>query len=270
MTNDVMYQAVLIGLGRIGWRGFGGAPAIETHTSAIMAHPGIKLVAAVDSDAGVRAAFQQYSGAYVYEDVWQALRHDPEIAVVATPPETHADIVCGLSAYGSIRGFLCEKPLAPSLQECRRMVDACAKHNKVLLVGHQRRYEQRHRLLRAFLKSGTLGSIHAAACRFSGDSISNGSHAADTLRFLIGDECPISLLPALNEEFTVRLAGEHGSISLSSRGDLEPGYMRTMYNDLIECMETDKTPECSGADGDRKSTRLNSSHIQKSRMPSSA
>ena len=57
-----------------------------------------------------------------------------DVVSVATPDHLHVDPVCDASDAG-IRGILCEKPLANSVAEADRMVDAAATAPGVALCG---------------------------------------------------------------------------------------------------------------------------------------
>ena len=248
-------RALLVGLGAIGWRGSqpdaprSNCAANETHYHTMKHHPQIEFAGGVDVDDAARREFQQATAALVYPDLATALSEaKPAIVIIATPPETHRALVLEAASCPSVKGILCEKPLAPTIVECQSMVGACNAVSIPLVVGHQRRYEQRHRLLRAFLKSEALGKPVAGACYFSGTYLNNGTHAADVMRFLLGDG-PWSIYQKAGEVFNAWVSTEHGAITLSSRGNLEPGYMKAMYDNLLECMDTGHTPECSGEDG---------------------
>lgn len=247
------HRALLVGLGAIGWRwsqpddGRSNNAARETHYHTMKHHHLVDIVGGVDTDEGARRDFQGATGTLVYPDLTSALRDtQPSIVTVATPRHTHADLVIEAAACTTVAGIVCEKPMAETVADCRRMLDACS--GKTLIIGHQRRYEQRHRLLRAFLKSEAIGKPIAGACYFSGDHLNNGTHAADTMRFLLGDG-PWSIYTKAGEVFSSWVSTEHGSVILHSRGNLHPGYLCAMYDDLIECIESGKTPECSGDDG---------------------
>lgn len=246
-------RALLVGLGAIGWRWSqpdaprSNCAANETHYHTMKHHPLIDFAGGVDVDDAARREFQQATSALTYPDLATALTDaQPAIVTIATPPHTHADLVMQAAACPTVRGIICEKPMAESVADCRRMLDAC--RGKVLVIGHQRRYEQRHRLLRAFLKSEAIGKPVAGACYFSGTYLNNGTHAADIMRFLLGDG-PWRIERKVGEVFNAWVSTEHGAITLFSRGNLEPGYMKAMYDNLLECMESDHTPECSGEDG---------------------
>ena len=241
MTHSIL----LVGLGRIGWRGF-GRPDIETHYQAIRSHPFLRLVGGVDINQTTRIEFQEDTHLPTYESLEAALdREQPELAVLATPPETH--LALGMILAQSVKGAIIEKPLALNVAACDKLVTAY--RGKTLIVGHQRRYEQRHRLLRAFLRSEVLGAPTNAVNTFSGDYLNNGVHAADTLRFLVPVDVPTSIRQVASPCFDVSVRCERGTISLSSYGDLTPGYLSTMYDDLLRCVEEGGSPECSGEDG---------------------
>lgn len=244
-------SVLLVGLGRVGWRGLGGA---ETHYASVAAHPRLTIAAGVDSDATARTDFQQATGSLVFDDMDAALADArPQLVIVATPVATHNALVHKAAFADSVRGILCEKPMALTVDECDNMRRTCYRRNKVLLIGHQRRYEQNHRLTRAFLRSGVLGAIKGGRCVFPGtDWLNNGTHGADTLRMLMGD-APYSLRLGgeNNQQFTVQVACRYGQVSLESYRTLVPGYRRAMLDDLLECVDSgaEKRPECSAEDG---------------------
>lgn len=248
-----IYPVLLVGLGRIGWRGFPSHPAAETHYATITSHPRLKLVGGVDTNDDTRREFQEATAStLVYPDLPTALRDSaPQIVVVSTPPSVHREHVILSALAPSVRGILCEKPMAESVDDCSAMAVECYRKDKALVIGHQRRYEQNHILLRAFLKSGVLGQPVGGRCTFPGpDWLNNGSHAADTMRMMMGD-APFSLRMGADNTrvFQATVACRNGNVMLESYNRLAPGYLRAMYDDLIECIETGKKPDCSADDG---------------------
>jgi len=61
-----------------------------------------------------------------------------DAAVVATPTVTHAEIGCKLMELGL--DVLVEKPLAHAPDAARRLMDAAARHGRILQVGHLERF----------------------------------------------------------------------------------------------------------------------------------
>src|SRR6266581_2721851 len=123
-ANRVMaYRVVLAGLGRIGYVGWADKPEIETHFSVLRDHPRLKLVGCVDVDAEKRQQVQAETGVLVFDNAVNAVRENqPDIVVVATPPDTHAEIVCAVATR--VSAVLCEKPMAMSVADCQLMIGA--------------------------------------------------------------------------------------------------------------------------------------------------
>src|SRR5437762_1836902 len=134
-------NAVVVGVGRMG----------QHHARNYAAIPGYKLVAVVDSNAeNAQKVSTQYACrafATVEELLhWSRESHTPvHAATVAVPTVHHRAAAEALAAAGV--DLLIEKPLAPSVADCRAIVDAAAKHQRVLQVGHSERFNPVYRAL---------------------------------------------------------------------------------------------------------------------------
>ena len=82
---------------------------------------------------------------------------DLEVIVIATPLWTHAKFA--IEALGAGKHVFCEKLMAHSIGDCKRMVRASEKAKKLLAVGHQRHYSTLYDNALAVIKSGVLGEI---------------------------------------------------------------------------------------------------------------
>jgi predicted dehydrogenase len=91
------------------------------------------------------------------------------------------------AAQAGVRAIFCEKPLATSLPEARRMIGACREHGAILLVNHLRRWGWDYRAVRKMLRKGAIGRVQSAAGCFSGNLLHTGTHLFDILRFLFGE-----------------------------------------------------------------------------------
>lgn len=88
-----------------------------------------------------------------------ALIDDPDIdaVVIASPDHTHADLALSCIAAG--KPLLCEKPLATSEADAKRIIDAETAGRKCLLqVGFMREYDESHLLLKEALTESDLGN----------------------------------------------------------------------------------------------------------------
>ncbi len=100
---------------------------------------GATLVAVADADPG---AAQTVAGALgVTATTVDGLLADPRIdgVVIATPPETHADMIMAAAREG--KDVLCEKPVAASVAEARRAQEEAIRHGIGVQTGFMRRYD---------------------------------------------------------------------------------------------------------------------------------
>jgi predicted dehydrogenase len=71
-------------------------------------------------------------------DTVAALAREIDCAVVATPTTTHFDVARELLEAGC--DVMVEKPIAPSVEDARRLIDIANSRNRILQVGHVERY----------------------------------------------------------------------------------------------------------------------------------
>ncbi|HOE96234.1 MAG TPA: Gfo/Idh/MocA family oxidoreductase [Candidatus Sumerlaeota bacterium] len=90
------------------------------------------------------------------------LIEDPEIDVVdiCTPNMTHAPLA--VAAFKAGKHVLCEKPLAPTPAEIRRMIKARDAAGKLLMTAQHMRYLGTARAMKAEIERGVLGRIYHA------------------------------------------------------------------------------------------------------------
>lgn len=122
--------------------------------------PGVELVAAADMRENALGAFrEQYGGrtSQRFED----LCRDPDIDAVwvATPSHLHCEHVVALAEAG--KHIVVEKPMAISLDECRRMVEAAEKNGVALVAGGARSFDPAFAEMRRIIRSGRLGRLGA-------------------------------------------------------------------------------------------------------------
>jgi predicted dehydrogenase len=189
-------SVALIGCGRIA----------EAHLDVVRALPDCHLVAAVDVRPDAAESVAQRAGARAFSDYREALDHvAPDAVIVCTPPFTHAEIASTCLTAGV--HVLCEKPLAISVAQAERMVEAAAQGDALLMMASKFRYVRDINQAKNVIEAGLLGEIVLYENIFcsradmrdrwysqrtlagGGVLIDNGSHALDIARFLLG---PIS------------------------------------------------------------------------------
>ena len=139
---------------------------------ALAASPKARVVAlgSASGDLGHRFGAERVHERY--EDVLV----DPEVdaVYVPLPNALHADWVC--RAAEADKHVLCEKPLAPSVGEARRMVAACDEGGVVLMEAYMTPFHPRSTVLEDILRSGQLGRLRYGRSVFTGVLADRDNH----------------------------------------------------------------------------------------------
>ena len=153
------------------------------------------------SDVYVEGAKQvaEQVGARAYADGHELVADDQVQAVlIASPGFTHEEFT--LACLGADKPVLCEKPLAPTIDACLRLLEAEAvKPRRLVQVGFMRRYDEGFRALKATVDAGRVGRPLLLHCRhrnadvppaFTSDMMITDSvvHDIDVTRWLLGQE----------------------------------------------------------------------------------
>lgn len=134
-----------------------GAIAEQAHVPAAMGVAGLRVSALVDRDAARADAVRARCGAVVVLKSCDELRAHADAALLALPPALHAPVAIDLLKQGI--HVLVEKPMAPTLPECDRMIEAARQSGAVLAVGLVRRFQWAYRWVKALLGGDLLGPI---------------------------------------------------------------------------------------------------------------
>ena len=184
---------------RVGLIGAGvmGADHAQTLSTAVA---GAQLVAVSDVDAGRMGKVAGIcKTARAVADPLDLIRDSGVDAVlVASPDQSHGAFVTACLEFG--KPVLCEKPLAPSAEECLQIVrKEHALGRRLVTVGYMRRFDPGYVEMKRRLEQGELGAalvmhcIHrnvAAPPFATGSMLITGSavHEFDIARFVLGRE----------------------------------------------------------------------------------
>jgi D-xylose 1-dehydrogenase (NADP+, D-xylono-1,5-lactone-forming) len=97
-----------------------------------------------------------------YEDVLSAT--DVDVIYNALPNEPHVEWTVRAAEAG--KHCLCEKPLAPTVEGCQRMVAAAERHRVHLVEAFMYRYNPRWTRVRELLDGGEIGPVRLARAAF--------------------------------------------------------------------------------------------------------
>lgn len=152
MTQPI--KAILIGAGQ---RGMGSYGPYATH------HPDeINFVAVAEPDPDRRLRFAEQHDIPTGNQFtsWGALFEKPrlgEAALICTQDRMHTEPT--IAALNAGYDVLLEKPIAPTLDECRLLVNTAAEKGRQLHICHVLRYTQHFQKMKAVVESGVLGDI---------------------------------------------------------------------------------------------------------------
>lgn len=148
---------------RVGVIGCGGI-ANGKHLPALSRQDKVQVVAFCDIiKERAEAAAEQYGGAdaAVYTD-YQELLKDASIDIVhvLTPNDAHAEI--SIAALEAGKHVMCEKPMAKTAADAKRMAEAAKRTGKKLTIGYDNRFRQDSQYLKKVCEAGELGHIYYA------------------------------------------------------------------------------------------------------------
>jgi predicted dehydrogenase len=187
---EEQYRLGLIGLGRVAWLleqdPLRGKPC--SHMGAWMGHPRIELVAGCDTDPERRAAFAAaYPQARLYRSYEKMLaRERLDLLSVAAYADQRCDMVLAAARCG-VRGIWCEKAMASSLKEARKMKRALRAHDSQMILSYMRRWDARYQRVRQLLQEGAIGQLESINIQFPGNMLHTGTHAFDLVRMMAGE-----------------------------------------------------------------------------------
>jgi myo-inositol 2-dehydrogenase/D-chiro-inositol 1-dehydrogenase len=161
---------------------------------------GTKLVAVCDPDAERMGRIAERSDwVQTFEDPLELIRDNRVDAVlVASPDETHSTYVLACLEVG--KQVLCEKPLAPSIEESLKVIDKeSALKRRLVTVGYMRRFDPGYMEMKQRLDEGKLGAALIMHCIHRNVVtppfitapmlITNSAvHEIDIARFVLGQE----------------------------------------------------------------------------------
>ncbi len=180
----------------------------QFHAEAWSRIPGAEIVAVADlapDKAQQFASRWQIARAYVgAEDMLE--QEKPDFVDIVTRPESHVTLV-KLAAERGVQ-IICQKPMAPTWEECLSMVKLCAENHVRLIIHENWRWQPWYREIKGLLERGLIGRpFYAGFVMRKGDGrgpepypaqpyfremerllvYEMAVHFLDTLRFLMGE-----------------------------------------------------------------------------------
>ena len=145
-----MIKAAVVGCGGAAWIG---------HLPWLWENPHVNLVAtcALDADHAQRAA-ERWGAPRAYTDYRKMFEREPlDAVVIATPPQTHAEIAIAAANRGV--HVLLEKPMAVTTRECDAIIRAAEERKTLVTISHEKRFNPGFEEIKRIIESGLLGKI---------------------------------------------------------------------------------------------------------------
>ncbi len=186
----------------------------QFHCDAWRRIPEAVLSALVDPKPGnAEAMAERFAIPEVQESLDALLaKNRPDIVDIVTPPSTHRTLVAKACRHAAL--VICQKPLAPTLEEAREIVHAAQEADCPLVVHENFRFQPWYREAKILLDTGRLGRVDAVCFRLRpGDGqgpnayrdrqpyfqqmprfliFETAIHFVDTFRFFLGEVCAVT------------------------------------------------------------------------------
>jgi myo-inositol 2-dehydrogenase / D-chiro-inositol 1-dehydrogenase len=189
-------NVAFLGAGRMG----------QTHLRNLVGLPGVQVrVVADNSLAAAEQGAAIVRAERASDDVLAAITApDVDAVLICTPTDSHAALI--EAAARARKPVWCEKPVALTLEETRRVAATVAEAQVPAMVGFMRRFDPGYAEARRRIEAGELGRIErfrALSCDFKppplsyvrtsgGIFVDMSVHDFDLARFLVGEVAEVS------------------------------------------------------------------------------
>ena len=208
-------KALLLGAGNRGRYAFGQYARMN---------PTMLQIAAVAEPDPVKRKFIQEEhnipSQYVYEDWKEAFVNFPPVSavIIALQDDMHFDPI--LKAIKQNVHIICEKPIVPTLEECRSIEKTAANFDKVFMIAHVLKYTPFFSRIKELLSGGRIGKLIGI------DLIENVGHIHISHSFVRGnwrktpESAPMILAKSCHDMDMLAWLADSSCESLSSYGKL--------------------------------------------------
>jgi predicted dehydrogenase len=129
-----------------------------SYSTALGRIEGADLVAIYDEDPVRGQRFADQFGVPFYKNLDEFLRReDMQAAIVCSPTNQHQELVCAAAHAG--KHVLCEKPIATSLADARKMIETCHSAGVLLQIPFVCRFYPMLQTARKLVQSGEIGRV---------------------------------------------------------------------------------------------------------------
>lgn len=173
------YKAAIVGCGSIG----------QAHMQGYQRLDNVDVIAVADPLEPARTMYMNdYDIPQGYATVAEMLETArPEIVSVCVWHLLHDTVTAEVAAGPSVKGIICEKPMAIGMGRADAMVDVCEANGVKLVISHQRRFTPGWERAKELVEDGAIGIPLRADLRVKEGLANWGTHSIDGARFILGD-----------------------------------------------------------------------------------
>ncbi|MBT5877116.1 MAG: Gfo/Idh/MocA family oxidoreductase [Candidatus Latescibacteria bacterium] len=210
------------------------------HLAGYASNDQVEIIGVADLDDNrlheAQSEYEIPETCHAYEDL---LTLGPDLVSVALPNFLHAPAT--VAALDAGVHVLCEKPMAVSVAEAQKMVDAAKRNDRYLMIALNNRFRAESQILKKLIDQGELGEIYYAKTGWlrrrgipgaggwfttkaksgGGPLIDLGVHMIDLTRWLMGNPKPVTVQGSVYSKFAHTVEDGHYDVE-----DLAVGFIR--------------------------------------------
>ena len=173
------YKAAIVGCGSIG----------QAHMQGYERLDNVDVVAVVDPLEPARKMYMdEYGIPSGYATVGEMLeKAKPDIVSVCVWHLLHNTVTAEVAIGPSVKGIICEKPMAIGMGRANAMVDVCEANDVKLAISHQRRFTPGWEKAKELIEDDAIGIPLRADLRVKEGLANWGTHSIDGARYILGD-----------------------------------------------------------------------------------
>jgi UDP-N-acetylglucosamine 3-dehydrogenase len=180
--ND--FRVAMIGCGMpSSEEGATGHAMAQSHLRGYKNTDGVVIAAAADlKQTNLDFYAKQFDIPATYTDYKKMLaKENLDIVSISTWPALHTEMVVACAKAG-VKAIHCEKPMATTWGDARKMVEVCDRHGVQLTFNHQRRFETPYMTAKKLVEQGAIGDLVRMEA-YCGNLYDWGTHWFDMLFF---------------------------------------------------------------------------------------
>jgi UDP-N-acetylglucosamine 3-dehydrogenase len=205
-------KVAVIGVGAMG----------KNHVRIYWELPNLDFVGIADSDKDLGESISKRYGVDYFQDFRKLLdTRKPDAVTIAVPTANHFDVA--LEAIQRGIHVLIEKPIAPSIEQGEKIIQAAQQHQVKLMIGHVERFNPAVVALKEKIQAGKIGKVFQLDARREGPFPARISDVGVVIDLSVHD---IDIMRSVSGSEVVRVYAETEQRIHTKHEDLLTGLLR--------------------------------------------